>query len=134
MRKRHLTDDTEVIHKLVVETMQDKKAKEIVSLNLKNIHTAVTDYFVICHGNSKTQVDAIAQAILENVKKECGAMAYNNCASMPCPIRPPAMAPIAPPSNAPSPECEAMAPMAAPVRSEERRVGKECRSRWSPYH
>lgn len=77
MRKRHLTDDTEVIHKLVVETMQDKKAKEIVSLNLKKIHTAVTDYFVICHGNSKTQVDAIAQSILENVKKECGAMAYN---------------------------------------------------------
>src|SRR5689334_24338351 len=24
--------------------------------------------------------------------------------------------------------------MAAVVRSEERRVGKECRSRWSPYH
>ena len=26
------------------------------------------------------------------------------------------------------------APIAARVRSEERRVGKECRSRWSPYH
>ena len=24
--------------------------------------------------------------------------------------------------------------LAAVVRSEERRVGKECRSRWSPYH
>src|SRR2546430_17097894 len=24
--------------------------------------------------------------------------------------------------------------MSAPIRSEERRVGKECRSRWSPYH
>ena len=24
--------------------------------------------------------------------------------------------------------------VASPVRSEERRVGKECRSRWSPYH
>ena len=23
---------------------------------------------------------------------------------------------------------------AEPIRSEERRVGKECRSRWSPYH
>ena len=23
---------------------------------------------------------------------------------------------------------------ALPIRSEERRVGKECRSRWSPYH
>ena len=25
-------------------------------------------------------------------------------------------------------------PLSAPPRSEERRVGKECRSRWSPYH
>src|SRR5260370_27581445 len=25
-------------------------------------------------------------------------------------------------------------PSPRPVRSEERRVGKECRSRWSPYH
>ena len=30
---------------------------------------------------------------------------------------------------------EELAPRAAPAeRSEERRVGKECRSRWSPYH
>jgi len=76
MRKRHLTDDTDVIHELVIKTMQDKKAIGITSMNLKSIHTAVTDYFIICHGTSKTQVDAIAQAILEDVKKECGAMAY----------------------------------------------------------
>ena len=31
--------------------------------------------------------------------------------------------------------CDALGMSAeAPVRSEERRVGKECRSRWSPYH
>ena len=29
---------------------------------------------------------------------------------------------------------ERWAATAPPVRSEERRVGKECRSRWSPYH
>ena len=28
----------------------------------------------------------------------------------------------------------AAAPVAVAARSEERRVGKECRSRWSPYH
>src|SRR2546422_5181488 len=28
----------------------------------------------------------------------------------------------------------ASAPSVPPIRSEERRVGKECRSRWSPYH
>ena len=27
-----------------------------------------------------------------------------------------------------------LAPQLAAIRSEERRVGKECRSRWSPYH
>ena len=27
-----------------------------------------------------------------------------------------------------------MAHQLEPIRSEERRVGKECRSRWSPYH
>ena len=31
-------------------------------------------------------------------------------------------------------DCEDIIALYAPVRSEERRVGKECRSRWSPYH
>src|SRR6266498_5561422 len=31
-------------------------------------------------------------------------------------------------------EDDAPAPLSAAARSEERRVGKECRSRWSPYH
>ena len=38
-----------------------------------------------------------------------------------------AVRPAAPGSS----EC---VPLWTPVRSEERRVGKECRSRWSPYH
>src|SRR3712207_8688246 len=29
---------------------------------------------------------------------------------------------------------DGLPPLAAGLRSEERRVGKECRSRWSPYH
>src|SRR5256885_15305575 len=32
------------------------------------------------------------------------------------------------------PRRPARPPVAFPQRSEERRVGKECRSRWSPYH
>ena len=34
----------------------------------------------------------------------------------------------------PLPELAAYCREAAAERSEERRVGKECRSRWSPYH
>src|SRR3712207_275907 len=33
-----------------------------------------------------------------------------------------------------NPNCTTMAAMPVLKRSEERRVGKECRSRWSPYH
>ena len=39
------------------------------------------------------------------------------------------------PADAPTgPEPEAHACQGCGNRSEERRVGKECRSRWSPYH
>jgi len=41
--------------------------------------------------------------------------------------------PAAPTSASPTPRADAPGPTAA-ERSEERRVGKECRSRWSPYH
>src|SRR3712207_7766855 len=44
----------------------------------------------------------------------------------------PAPPPPPPPKAAPPPP--AAAPPPPPARSEERRVGKECRSRWSPYH
>lgn len=47
---------------LVVKTAEDKKASNIVVLNLKGI-SLISDYFVICHGNSDTQVQAISQAI-----------------------------------------------------------------------
>lgn len=77
MRIRHQSDNAEKVLEVVVKSMQEVKGKDIVSLDLKKIGSAVTDYFVICHGSSHTQVDAIAQKILENIKKECGANAYN---------------------------------------------------------
>ncbi|NMO94877.1 ribosome silencing factor [Paenibacillus lemnae] len=41
---------------------EDKKAMNIVALDLKGI-SLVADYFVICHGNSDTQVQAIATEV-----------------------------------------------------------------------
>eukprot|EP01104_Vermistella_antarctica_P015707 TRINITY_DN5220_c0_g1_i2.p1 TRINITY_DN5220_c0_g1~~TRINITY_DN5220_c0_g1_i2.p1 ORF type:complete len:255 (-),score=46.06 TRINITY_DN5220_c0_g1_i2:54-818(-) len=48
---------------------------------------------------------------------------------------PPSSVPL-PPQSAPPPPSAAPPLLSPPltVRSEERRVGKECRSRWSPYH
>ena len=44
--------------------MQENKAKEIVSLSLKEIESAVCDYFIICHGTSNTHISAIADSII----------------------------------------------------------------------
>lgn len=54
----------------VVAGMLDKKASDIVVMDLRKVPNAIADYFVICSGNSDTQVDAISDAIEERVHKE----------------------------------------------------------------
>lgn len=43
--------------------MQEIKAENITIIDLKGILNSVSDYFVVCTGNSDTQVDSIAQSI-----------------------------------------------------------------------
>jgi ribosome-associated protein len=49
--------------------MQEKKASSIVIMNLKKVKNAVADYFIICSGNSDTQIDAIADSVEEEIYK-----------------------------------------------------------------
>lgn len=46
----------------IVKAIEDKKAHNVVVLDLKGI-SLLADYFVICHGNSDTQVKAIAEEV-----------------------------------------------------------------------
>ncbi|WP_407920858.1 ribosome silencing factor [Alkalihalobacillus alcalophilus] len=55
---------------LAVKTVDDKKAENIVALNMKGI-SLIADYFLICHGNSEKQVQAIAHE-LKKVAQENG--------------------------------------------------------------
>ena len=48
--------------------LEELKAKDVVSLDLRDIYSSVTDYFVICHAQSKTQVSAIADKILDDLR------------------------------------------------------------------
>lgn len=61
----------------VVSALQEKKGKEVISLDLRKTHSSVTDYFVICHGTSKTQVDALASEVIEKAHKLAGTKPYN---------------------------------------------------------
>ena len=65
LQSTHLSD-------VIVHGIQEKKGTEIVRLDLKNIHSSVADYFVICHAESSTQVKAIANSVEEEVFKATG--------------------------------------------------------------
>lgn len=77
MRIRHQSENTEQIVATVVEAMDSVKGKEIVTLDLRETGTAVTDYFVICHANSKTQVEAIAEKVEDKVREKTGIKPYH---------------------------------------------------------
>lgn len=53
---------------LVIRAADDKKAENLVVLNMKGI-SLVADYFVICHGNSDRQVQAIAREIQDQAEE-----------------------------------------------------------------
>ncbi|RXK47685.1 ribosome silencing factor [Aquirufa rosea] len=56
-------DISEEIVSWVIKGMQEKKAQEIMVLDLRGVHNAFTDFFVICSGTSDTQIDAIADSV-----------------------------------------------------------------------
>lgn len=62
---------------IIIESALDKKAKDLVELNLIKVEEAPVDHFVICHGDSSTQVNAIADNIIDEVKKATGTIPYS---------------------------------------------------------
>lgn len=55
---------------LIVDAIQDIKGKNIVLINLSHIPDAPARYFVICEGESSTQIKAIAGNVARRVKEE----------------------------------------------------------------
>jgi ribosome-associated protein len=62
----------EILKEAIVEAMLDKKAKDPVIMDFAKINSSVCDAFIICHGTSRTQVEAIADAVTANVKSKTG--------------------------------------------------------------
>lgn len=56
----------------IVSAIEDKKGKNIVSLDLSGFDGAICSHFVICNADSTTQVAAIAAGIEEKVFEQLG--------------------------------------------------------------
>ena len=68
VKQRKLT--TEELNELIIESIQDIKGKKVVKLDLRRLEDAPTDFFIICEGDSTTQVKAISDNIQKRVKEE----------------------------------------------------------------
>ncbi len=64
------------LFKTIIAAIQEKKGEEIVSLDLKKIDEAVTDFFVICQAGNPIQLGAIVDNIEKKVKEECNEKPY----------------------------------------------------------
>ena len=69
MAKKRLGSDAEKLSKVIVKGMQEKKAIDIVVMDLRKVKNAVADFFVVCSGGSDKQLDAIASGVDEEVFK-----------------------------------------------------------------
>lgn len=56
----------------IVSAIEDKKGKNIVSLDLSGFDGAICSHFVVCNADSTTQVAAIAAGIEEKVLEQLG--------------------------------------------------------------
>jgi len=67
MTKSVKKNGTEQLIDAIVEGIQRKKGIDIVKIDLTKINHSECKYFIICHGNSNTQVDAIAHSVEDTV-------------------------------------------------------------------
>lgn len=56
---------------VIAGAMLDKKAKDVVAMDLTGIGTAICDHFVICNADSTTQVVAISDNVVEQMWEKC---------------------------------------------------------------
>jgi len=66
------------IFKTIIKAIQEKKGENIISLDLRKIPEAVSDFFVICEATSQPQIRAISDFIEDQVKNVCGENPYRH--------------------------------------------------------
>ena len=76
-RVTRLTRNSKVF-KTIINAIHEKKGEDIISLDLRKIPEAVSDFFIICSAGSNIQVRAIADHIEEEVRKVCGESPYKH--------------------------------------------------------
>lgn len=66
----YIMKETESLIETIVKGIQEKKGHHIVIANLSGISGAICNSFVVCQGNSPSQVEAIADSVSDMVREQ----------------------------------------------------------------
>ena len=69
-------NETKDLVQKIIEGIQEKKGKKIVVADLTDIGDTICRYFVICEGNSPSQVLALTDSVKEYVRIHAGQKVY----------------------------------------------------------
>ena len=69
--------NTEILLKKIIHAIHNVKGKEVISLDLRKIDSAICEYFIICTGTSNIHTNAIEHSIRKEISKEIGEKPYS---------------------------------------------------------
>lgn len=67
MKKK--ADEAEVLLNSIMQGIFEKKGQNVLKIDLRKLENRITDYFVICHAASTTQVSAISDSVDDHARK-----------------------------------------------------------------
>jgi ribosome-associated protein len=70
MKKK--TEGDDILLESIVKGIFAKKGINVIKIDLRKLENRITDFFVICHATSVTQVSAICDSVEENARKGAG--------------------------------------------------------------
>jgi ribosome-associated protein len=74
---REKTSETSHILEAAIEGLRRIKGKQITIIDLTTIHHTECSFFLICHGTSNTQVEALAHSVEETVSELTGEKTWH---------------------------------------------------------
>ncbi|MBN2697525.1 MAG: ribosome silencing factor [Bacteroidales bacterium] len=61
----------------IIEALKEKKGKQILTIDLRKIENSICDHFIICHGDSTTQVNALTDSVEKKLKENGNIRAHH---------------------------------------------------------
>jgi len=68
MKKK--SDGAEILLESIIKGIFEKKGMNVLKIDLRKLESRITDYFVICHAPSGTQVSAICDSVDDIVRRD----------------------------------------------------------------